>query len=190
MLVFLPGVVAVLEFLPEVVIVLGQGPVLQVIVQTAVLVSCWHRLHYHRPPAPLPSASKSLLPSLERPGWLTQPSHTDRGSHQSFVILSCSPVAGSETAAQADCEEDEDHGEDDVAGFAEEAGADQPAVDVLDAGVLPLVRTEVETGLDGQVDPEETVSQHRVSSGIYVEITCTVISYHRASSRITVILPS
>ena len=52
------------------------------------------------------------------------------------------------------------------------------------------MRTEVETGLDGQVDPEETVSQHRVSSGIYVEITCTVISYHLTSSRITVILPS
>ena len=145
-------------------IVLNCGPLLQVVVQPTVLVSCRHCLHYHHLLAPLPPSLQSQLPS------------------QSFVILCCSPVAGSEAAAQANCQEDEDRGEDDVAGGADKTGTDQSAVDVLDAGILPLVWTNIQRGQDSQVDPEETLSQHRVCRGLDVEITCSVLSYHHSVS--------
>ena len=92
--------------------------------------------------------------------------------HQSLVVLSRSPVAGPQAAAQANCEEDEERGEDDVAGVAEETGADQPALDVLDAGVLPPVWTDVQTGQHRQVDPQQAIRQHAVCGGLYGEMTC------------------
>ena len=103
-------------------------------------------------------------------------------THQSFVILSSSPVTSSEAAAQANCQKDEGGGEDDVAGVAEETGTDQSAVYVLDAGILPLVWTDVRTGLDCHVDPQETVSQHGVRAGLDIEIICSVLSYLSALS--------
>ena len=54
-------------------------------------------------------------------------------------------------------------------------------MDVLDAGILPLVWTDIQSGLDGQVDPQEPLSQHRVCSGLDVEITCSDLSYHHQS---------
>ena len=57
--------VTVLQFVPEVVIVISSGSVLQVVVQPAVLVGCRHRLHYHPLLALLPSALQSQLPRLE-----------------------------------------------------------------------------------------------------------------------------
>ena len=62
--------VAVLEFLPEVVVVLSHRSVLQVVVEAAVLVHGRHRLHDHRLVAALPAALQSRLPRLERPGGL------------------------------------------------------------------------------------------------------------------------
>ena len=62
--------VAVLEFLPEVEVVLSRCSVLQVVVEAAVLVHGRHRLHDHRPVAALPAALQSRLPRLERPGGL------------------------------------------------------------------------------------------------------------------------
>ena len=61
---------------------------------------------------------------------------------------------------------------------------------VLDAGILPLVWTDVQTGQDCHVDPEETLSQHGVRAGLDVEITCSVLSYLSAVSLPLVILPS
>ena len=69
----LPGVVAVLEFVPEVVVVLGQSSVLQVVIEATVLVHCRHRLHYHSLVAALPPALQSRLPRLETPAGLTKP---------------------------------------------------------------------------------------------------------------------
>ena len=97
-----------------------------------------------------------------------------KATHQSFIILLCSPVTQFEAAAEKDCEDDRDAGEDDVAGDVEEGGADQTALDVPDAGELPPVRAGV-LAFHCHVDPEETV---RVERLVWVESHVNVTWEH------------